>query len=76
MKAEVLKKEKLLSLNYKKKFERQLKELRKNQDIEFKHKLKNAKEEVEKEKIELARLKSLENIRLKKFKERKKMLNA
>ena len=76
MKAEVLKKEKLLSLNYKKKFERQLNELRKNQDIEFKHKLKNAKEEVEKEKIELARLKSLENIRLKKFKERKKMLNA
>ncbi len=42
--------------------------------IEFNHQIKTGKKELEAERIELARLKSLENVRLRKFKEKRKAL--
>ena len=48
--------------------------MQKANEIEFSHKIKTAQTELKNERAELARLKSLENVRLKVFKEKKKML--
>jgi len=49
-------------------------ELKKANEIEFSHRISLAEKELKEERIEMARLRSLENVRLKKFKEKKKML--
>lgn len=75
LKKELQKKERLLILNMKKKLEVEKKLLQENFELEWKVKLERDLKGVELEKNEIGRLKSLENLRLKKLEEEKKNMN-
>ena len=75
LKKELQKKEKLLILNMKKKLEVEKKLLQENFELEWKIKLERDLKGVEVERNEIGRLKSLENLRLKKLEEEKRNMN-
>lgn len=72
MKKELLRKEKLMNVNMRKKIDQEKKAVQETYELEWRNKIEDAKKEVERERIEINRLKSLENIRLKKLEEEKK----
>ena len=72
MRRELEKKEKLMKINFKKKSEQATKALEEGFEMEWKQKVDGEKKLLEKERSEIARLKSLENIRLKKLGDEKK----
>lgn len=75
LKKELQKKERLLTLNMKKKLEAEKKLLQDNFELEWKVKLERDMKGVELERNEVGRLKSLENLRLKKLEEEKRGMN-
>jgi len=69
---EYSRKEKLANLNWRKKMDNYKKTLEENLEHEMKAKLDNERKELEKSKVEINRIKSLENVRLKKAEDSKK----
>lgn len=76
MRRELQRKEKLLNINMKKKLQQEKKALQDSYDIEWRTKIEEAQKGLEKERNELNRLKSLENIRLKKLEADKKAIKS
>lgn len=72
MRTELDKKEKQMRISFKKKLEQEKKTLNDGFELEWKQKVDLERKALEKEKSEIARLKSLENLRLKKLEDEKK----